>query len=50
MHGVSVGELPGMDLGAIMMTPQIAQLVWTTFNVNKLKGLKEAGGPERKTV
>ena len=45
MHGVSVGELPGMDLGAIMMTPQIAQTVWT--NVNKLKGLKETGGPGR---
>ena len=42
-HGVSVEELPGMDLEAIMMSPraQIAQQVWK--NVNKLKGLKGKG-------
>ena len=45
-HGVSVGDLDDMDLGPIMMTPQIAQIVWT--NVNKLKGLKETGGPRRR--
>ena len=42
-HGVSVEDLHGMDLGPVMMTPQIAQKVWT--NVNKLRGLKETGGP-----
>ena len=45
-HGVSVRDLHGMELGPIMMTPQIAQKVWT--NVNKLKGLKETGGPRRR--
>ena len=37
-QGVSVEELPGMDLQAITMTPKIAHLVWQ--NVNKLKGLQ----------
>ena len=45
-HRVSVGDLQNMDLGPIMMTPQIAQKVWK--NVNKLKGLKETRGTGRR--
>ena len=36
-NGVSVEELPGMDLEPIMTTPRLAHMVWQ--NVNKLKGL-----------
>ena len=36
-QGVSEGELPDMELGAVMMTPHLAQLVWG--NVKKLGGL-----------
>ena len=42
-HGVLVEELPGMDIEAITMTPQIAQRVWQNVNLNKLKGLQGKG-------
>ena len=45
-QGASVEDLHGMDLGPVMMTPQIGQKVWT--NVNKLRGLTENGGPGRR--
>ena len=48
-QGVSEEELPDMELGAVMMTPHLAQLVWGNDIVKKLGGLtgKHAIGKRR---